>query len=756
MNICDQSQCTGCQACMHACPVNSISMMENEKGFFYPVIDQAICIDCGKCHTLCPAINPPMDFREPLKVYAGWTKNSTVRHYSTSGGAAYSLSKLIVEEGGVFFGCRWRIDHAEHSFADTVDELGQFQGSKYAYSIIGNSYLRVKDFLSQGKQVMFIGTGCQVAGLKSYLNREYNNLITVDVLCHGIPSQKAIRDRISGIEKENGHRVVDMRFRDKHEDQVHTFCKYTFENGESVSHAVQKDVFFRGFDSNYLLRPNCFTCQYAQSSRVSDITLADFWGYKPIDFQFINYRDGVSLLLSNTDKGEQIIQRVKDFVLEERDYSLAKKGNRNLNGPQIRPGKYEEFWQRYMSGETLDRLSYEYFPARTVPPVIKDGWKTYVRIAIGENNINKIRAFIQRNLRWVYGPVVDARRRQNKARIEEKKFVDFSRLQPGPKRIFYCGVTTHPNLGDLGQRYCITNWIRENYPEHELIMIESDVIVNPSITDRFFNHLQKIYGVDDRIVFQSGYCTQDRGGNHPLMHQLVCDYMPQARILMMPQTIFFKNEENRKRCAENHNKAKKMLFLARDFVSYDMAIKMFPDICVKAFPDIVTTLIGTLHFNNKHEGVCLCTRNDGEKLYSYQEISVLEQRFEKDGITVAQKDTQSMRSVNELVQNLKYYIESEIETYSHFEVTITDRYHGTIYSLCAGTPVVILKTTDHKVTTGADWFEGIYDDYVYVADNLDDAYNKAKMVIKKKLNHELKPYFRTEYYDKLKTLFEAI
>lgn len=369
--------------------------------------------------------------------------------------------------------------------------------------------------------------------------------------------------------------------------------------------------------------------------------------------------------------------------------------------------------------------------------------------------MDKIIKYFRKYTRWAYGPVIDAIRKRRKDRADLQEFAKFKEIQPGPKYVFYFGITSHKNLGDMAQHYCIRTWIADNYPDYELVMLESDVIVNPKITPSFFSHLKSIFKEEDRIVFQSGYCTQDLGGNHPLMHRLVCEFMPNAHILMMPQTIFFQHEENKRICAENHNKAKNMLFLARDFVSYEMAKEMFPDIKVRAFPDIVTTLIGTLHFDNPREGVCLCTRNDGEKLYSVEQINELASRFEGDGIHVKQKDTQSKRTVAELRANLKGHIEAEIETYSHYEVTITDRYHGTIFSLCAGTPVIIIKTTDHKVTTGADWFKGIYDDYVYVADNLNEAFTKAKDILANKLDHDLRPYFKPEYYDKLKSVFES-
>lgn len=754
--VCDHKTCTSCQVCKFVCPTNAISMQEDNHGFIYPVIDVENCIDCHMCQKKCPALNPRKDFRLPMKTYAGWSKDDANRQYSTSGGLAYELSKTTISECGVVCGCRWNIDHAEHAIAETMEDICQFQGSKYAYSDINDCYSRIKGYLKQGRKVMFFGTGCQVAGLKSFLFDEYENLVTVDVLCHGIPSQKGLRERIHDIEQESNKQVVYMRFRDKKEDIFHTYCKYTFEDGTSNSCIVYKDYFFRGFDSNYLLRPNCFSCQYAQDKRISDITLADFWGYTPGKFSFVKYKPGVSMALANTEKGKTAIEALRNVKLEERPFEMAKAGNRNLSAPQIKPAAYNEFWQRYLSGEDLFSLSKQFFPPRPMPNLSKGfNWRLYARILLGSKNLSSLAVFLRKNFRWLYGPYVDRERKRIKDAAEEKEYLRFEALQPGSPRIYYFGITAHNNLGDMAQHYCIKKWISENYPNHELVMLESDVIVNPQITPRFFAHLKSIFKEEDIIVFQSGYCTQDLGGNHPLMHRLVCDHLSKAHILMMPQTIYFQREENKRICAENHNKASNMLFLARDFKSFDMAKEMFPDIKVMAFPDIVTTLIGTLHFDHKRTGVCLCTRNDGEKFYTAEQINQLAVRLEKDGIVVKKKDTQSKQTVAALRSNLKGNIEAEIETYSHYEVTITDRYHGTIFSLCAGTPVIIIKTTDHKVTTGADWFKGVYDDYVYVAKDLDDANNKARMVIEKRLSHQLSPYFKENYYDKLRTFFEG-
>lgn len=366
-----------------------------------------------------------------------------------------------------------------------------------------------------------------------------------------------------------------------------------------------------------------------------------------------------------------------------------------------------------------------------------------------------LKKFIISNLSFIAKPILwykaNARKRYRAG--ETNRLLEIPKSEK--QRVFYLGITEHPNLGDMAQHYCIKKWIGEKYPDAEMLMFESSVITDERFTDTFVQGLKKIFKPNDIIVFQSGYCTQDLGGDHTLMHKIICEHFHEAKILMMPQTIYFNNENNRQECSDNHNKAKNMLFLARDYNSYEQAKQMFPDIRTALYPDIVTTLIGTLSFDNVREGICLCTRNDGEKLYSYDDIATFQQRLIQAGFTIVNKDTQGKASYKIIRANLQRYIEEEIESYSRFKVTITDRYHGTIFSLCAGTPVIILKTTDHKVTTGADWFKGVYDDYVYVAQDLDDAYALARQLMSKNIEHSLRPYFKTKYYDRLKLMFES-
>lgn len=758
-SICAKKDCTACQACLNVCPVQAISMHEDECGFVYPSINSELCIDCESCIRVCPSLSDTLPFNKPIEAYAGWTKDGENRHYSTSGGIAFALSKYIIEQGGVFCGCRWNVDHAEHAIVEGIDELNQFQGSKYAYSDVGNSYKKLQEFLKDGRKVLFIGTGCQVAGLRLFLKKDYDNLITVDILCHGIPSQKALRDRIQTIERENEHKhVVDIRFRDKVIDQTHTNIKYTFDDGSFYSIPTVHDSFYLGFDSNHLLRENCFDCKYAQPSRISDLTLADYWGYYPTKFNMMSFREGVSLVVVNTERGKSFLQLIPNLQKEVRQYKQARKGNPSLNMPQHKPVGYHEFWSQYTSGRNLEDLSYNYFPPKGVLPVSKNSWRTYLGVLLGEKSMTWIRNMNPKKfIRLLLKPIKSFVRFFQNAPHRLAMCSNLLKLTPGIKRVYYFGITEHPNLGDMAQCYCIQKWIGDNYPEYELLMFKSTDVTDPFYSKMFFRNLRKIFSFEnDIIIIQSGYSTQDLGGKHPIMHLLVCENMSEARILMMPQTVFFKSEENVIKFSQNHNQAKKMLFLARDFVSFEMSKKMFDRIRVEAYPDIVTTLIGSKKYSNERNGVCICTRNDGEKLYSVTEINQLASILEKSGLFVKQKDTQSHAKAEEIRNNLQYFIETEIESYSHYQVTITDRYHGTIFSLCAGTPVIIIKTNDHKVITGADWFKGVYDDYVYVAEDLDDAFQLVSVVLEKKLDNHLEPYFKTAYYDKLKMLFESI
>ncbi len=355
-------------------------------------------------------------------------------------------------------------------------------------------------------------------------------------------------------------------------------------------------------------------------------------------------------------------------------------------------------------------------------------------------------------LRPFYSPIIQVYKKHKEYQYNKKQI---SYLLTIPKtdrqKVFYLGITAHSNLGDIAQYYCIRDWLYKNFINADIYEFEAPAVVDTRFG--FIEKLKTILNEKDIIVFQSGYTTQDLGGVHELMHRMVIKAIPDAKILMMPQTIYFKHEENKQRTANIYNKAHNMLFLARDNVSYKMAMEMFPDIKVLAFPDIVTTLIGHFNFRHKRRGVLICRRNDSEKFYSDEELFYLKTKIEDyEPVTIA--DTQSKASYKKLRKNPKFFIEGIINDYSQYKAIITDRFHGTIFALAANTPVIAIKTTDHKVITGVDWFKGIYDDYVFKSESLEEAYIILMKILNTNYHYKINPYFDEHYYSKLKEIFD--
>jgi len=318
-------------------------------------------------------------------------------------------------------------------------------------------------------------------------------------------------------------------------------------------------------------------------------------------------------------------------------------------------------------------------------------------------------------------------------------------------RVFYIGIPAHNNLGDLAQGVCIRKWLKKHFSDRETIEIETNALVNTSCSA--LSELKNAFHEEDIIVFQSGYTTTDLGGYADEMHCAVIKLLPEAKMLMMPQTIFFEKKERKNNTSVVYNSASNMMFLARDRVSFDMAKDMFPDLSICLYPDIVTTLIGQFEFANERDGILFCVRDDSEKYYSDSQIQDLMEKC-RAFAGVERTDTTKKGKTDHIVKNAESHIMSEIERYSKYKVIITDRYHGTIFSLVAGTPVIIIKTTDHKVTTGAEWFRGVYDRHVHLADSLEEALVIAQELYENDLACTLEPYFEEQYYDKLPAKFK--
>lgn len=306
IHLASTKDCTACAACVSVCPKQCISMHEDKEGFLQPKIDSSQCIKCHKCEKVCPILNQetiPSDFE--TQAYAAINNDDEVRAQSSSGGVFFPLAKWVIEQGGVVFGARWN-DKWEvvHDYAEDLDGVKAFMRSKYVQSIVGDTLRQAKQFLDAGRWVLYSGTPCQLGGLRAYLGKEYERLIQVDLICHGVPSPGVWRSYLKdyfGKEK-----IVDINFRDKREGWLGFQCVIT-TNNNTYCEKQMENPYFRGFLTNVYLRNSCYNCCFRQYHRASDITLADYWGVDKICPEMHDNK-GTSIVFAHTEKGYKLFK----------------------------------------------------------------------------------------------------------------------------------------------------------------------------------------------------------------------------------------------------------------------------------------------------------------------------------------------------------------------------------------------------------------------------------------------------------------
>lgn len=392
IQIKDKKRCCGCSACVQRCPKQCISMRRDNEGFLYPIVDTTLCVNCGLCEKVCPIINEN-EPRKPLKSYAAYSKDEGIRAQSSSGGIFTLLAEETIKKGGVVFGVKFNKEWMPiFSYAETSEGIAPFRGSKYVQAIVGNAYKEAEIFLKAGRKVLFTGTPCQIAGLKNYLHKEYDNLLTVDIICHGVPSPKvwdmylketcsrlidAMPDGKNSVVSATGGEykscIEAISFRSK----ITGWKKYSFQlklnfstsDGKKTvvfSETLDKNAFMRVFLCDAILRPSCYSCPAKQGKSHSDITIADLWGINNIDSTFDNNK-GTSAVLLNTEEGVTIY---KNLDIKELDikYEQAILGNPAFEHSAKEPINRGLFWDRY-KGNNLVLLSKEFRNRK--PSIIK-------------------------------------------------------------------------------------------------------------------------------------------------------------------------------------------------------------------------------------------------------------------------------------------------------------------------------------------------------------------------------------------------
>lgn len=330
--ICKADLCTGCAACMNRCPKQCIEMREDKRlGHLYPHINQDKCVDCGACQKVCPANSQPL-LHKPRTAYAGWDKKDSEYTASTSGGAASAFARYIIRQGGVVYGCAMLPGiEVKHIRIDKLEDIVKLKGSKYVQSTIGDIYIKVREDLRNGRKVLFVGTPCQVAGVKSYIGEKSGeNLYTADLICHGVPPLAFLRKHIL---KKTKNVIPDEIFFRKGAYLLLLLLKGEELYRSSLFEHRYLDIYYNTFFDGFSYRDSCNTCRYAQPNRISDITIGDFWGLK--DDLPLEHPHGCSVLLPITENGEEMIEGIRsEFHLFERTVEEAVNGNDQLRRPK--------------------------------------------------------------------------------------------------------------------------------------------------------------------------------------------------------------------------------------------------------------------------------------------------------------------------------------------------------------------------------------------------------------------------------------
>lgn len=387
IHIKDKSECCGCMACEQACPNSCIKMEVDVEGFWYPQIDEHTCIECDLCEKVCPVIktkvkNQESDDRKSgllsreTKAYAAINKDDNVRINSSSGGVFSALAEYVLETGGVVFGARFSDDFRKvrHVAIFTKNELELLRGSKYVQSEIGKTYYEAEEYLKSGRMVLFTGTPCQIEGLKSYLKKEYENLLCLDIICHGVPSPKVWQVYVDRHEREAEANTRKMFFRHKKYGWKAYSVWFEFDNNKTYVQKLSEDLYMRAFLKNMCLRPSCYACSFKKKRRISDVTVADFWGIENVASEMDDDK-GTSLVVVHSDKGEFIWNKVVEkLVVKEVELDEALRYNPAMISSVTR-NRYREEFLYGVNEETFERLVKRYDkPENPIINLLKRIW----------------------------------------------------------------------------------------------------------------------------------------------------------------------------------------------------------------------------------------------------------------------------------------------------------------------------------------------------------------------------------------------
>lgn len=353
----NKADCCGCGACLNICPQKAISMREDEAGFLYPEIHETLCIGCGRCKRVCAFQNAEVA-NKPLKTYAAAATNRDMVQKSASGGVFAALALHVIKCGGVVFGAAFQEDWSVHHVGiEKTNQLFKLQGSKYTQSNTETTYMQVQQYLKEGRKVLYSGTPCQIAGLYGYLGKDYENLLTADLVCHGVPNNRMFQEYINLLEKKTGGKVISFSFRDKTIGWGINGSAVIEKRGENCKKKLWQSAssYLYYFSKGWIYRENCYQCKYACSRRPADLTLGDYWGIEKAHPEYLgkggwDESSGISVVIANNQRGLSALKEIRSFVeMKPSSFQKAALKNAQLKYPSV-SGCREEVLQQYVLG----------------------------------------------------------------------------------------------------------------------------------------------------------------------------------------------------------------------------------------------------------------------------------------------------------------------------------------------------------------------------------------------------------------------
>lgn len=402
LTITRREECCGCSACEQACPKRCITLLPDEEGFWYPKVDHQSCIECHLCEKVCPVINQ-QDERTPLEVYAAYNQEEQIRAKSSSGGIFTLVAENVIKSGGIVFGVRFDYNwNVVFSYTDSLEGLDSFRGSKYVQAELGNAFLEVEQFLKQGKTVLFTGTPCQIAGLRSYLHHDYDNLLLMDLICEGVPSPKVwkryLTEEVSRLCKEVYHicendvAIKSISFRNKSAGWKQFAFALTLEDKQAkrdLAPYINRDSAYLQAMFHYLdLRPICYECPFKSCKSHSDITIADYWGIHALHPEMDDDK-GTSMVYLNTLRGKTFFPLDKTSYLKT-NYEEVFGINNIITSVRKHPHR-DDFFTKVDKSKSIIKLLNHY----TFPPT-KELVKKILEILLPKNNYQKLQRWIWR------------------------------------------------------------------------------------------------------------------------------------------------------------------------------------------------------------------------------------------------------------------------------------------------------------------------------------------------------------------------